>query len=150
MKKCSDCQELKNPDEFRKNKNRPDGLSPYCTPCGRLRDKATYARNRERNPGPEKTAIRVETQVQAIARARAFARDYLSTHPCVDCGEDDLVVLEFDHVRDVKVFNISKGAAQGYTNDRLADEISKCEVRCANCHRRITAQRGNWHNTTHL
>ena len=46
------------------------------------------------------------------------------------------MVLEFDHLRD-KRFNI--GAALPYRNwAELLAEIEKCEVVCANCHRRRT------------
>jgi hypothetical protein len=67
--------------------------------------------------------------------------DYFASHPCRDCGESDPVVLEFDHQRD-KAFAI--GQALSYRNwQSLLDEIAKCEVVCANCHRRRTArQRG--------
>ena len=64
--------------------------------------------------------------------------DYLKTHPCVDCGEDDPIVLEFDHLRD-KVANIS--AMRGHPWWKMLLEIAKCEVVCANCHRRRTAAR---------
>jgi hypothetical protein len=63
------------------------------------------------------------------------------SHPCVDCGEADPIVLEFDHVRDTKVNGISDLV---YRNANLAviqAEIDKCEVRCANCHRRVTVKR---------
>jgi hypothetical protein len=33
--------------------------------------------------------------------------DFLIQHPCVDCGEPDPVVLDFDHVGDDKTANIS-------------------------------------------
>jgi len=60
-------------------------------------------------------------------------------HPCADCGESDIVVLEFDHQRD-KVADVSLLARDGYSLDKIKREIDKCEVVCANCHRRRTAK----------
>ena len=73
-------------------------------------------------------------------RIRAFITAYLKANPCVDCGETDPVVLEFDHLKD-KDFNISDAARKGVSMKKLKDEIAKCEVRCSNCHRRKTYER---------
>jgi hypothetical protein len=57
----------------------------------------------------------------------------------------DLIVLEFDHRCD-KSFNIGEAAARGFGLSRIASEILKCDVRCANCHRRKTyRERGSKH-----
>ncbi len=63
---------------------------------------------------------------------------YLSDHKCIDCGEKDPIVLEFDHIRD-KTFTISS-IGRDRTLGEVKKEIEKCEVRCANCHRRKTAR----------
>ena len=81
-----------------------------------------------------------ETSKIVRARIRAYITAYLKDNPCVDCGEADPVILEFDHVRD-KDFNISDAARKGVSMKKLKDEIAKCEVRCANCHRKKTYQR---------
>lgn len=78
------------------------------------------------------------------AEAREFVMNHFLSHPCVDCGETDPIVLEFDHVRGVKSANIGVLLRKRSAVKTLAAEIEKCEVRCANCHRRVTAQRGNW------
>lgn len=75
---------------------------------------------------------------------REYIWDYLSTHPCVDCGESDPRVLEFDHVRGRKKSNIGNLATQGYSIESVRREIAKCEVRCANCHRRKTYDDRGW------
>lgn len=71
--------------------------------------------------------------------------DYFKTHPCVDCGENDYIVLEFDHVRSNKVASISSLIGSGYSVDTVKREIAKCEVRCANCNRRKTAKQFDWY-----
>lgn len=72
--------------------------------------------------------------------------EYLASHPCVDCGEPDPVVLEFDHVRGDKRANVKRMVSGTYSLERVLEEIAKCEVRCANCHRRITARRGGFYD----
>lgn len=76
-------------------------------------------------------------------KRKQIVKEYKETHPCVDCGEDDPVVLQFDH-RDPtekvdKINNImsNKGIAA------LMTEIAKCDVRCANCHQRRHACDGS-------
>jgi hypothetical protein len=59
---------------------------------------------------------------------------YLLEHPCVDCGETDPIVLEFDHNGD-KFMTVS-AMKVNYSQGKLLAEIAKCEVRCVKCHRR--------------
>ena len=70
--------------------------------------------------------------------------DYLRANPCVDCGERDIVVLEFDHVRGEKKYNLSQMTSGAFGVATIQAEIEKCEVRCANCHRRKTAKDQGW------
>lgn len=83
---------------------------------------------------------------KAKDRARAYINAHLLNNPCVDCGETDTIVLEFDHVGEegTKKFNISDATRLGYGMPKLKAEMAKCEVRCANCHRKKTYERGGW------
>ena len=80
----------------------------------------------------------------ARVRIRTYINDYLKTHPCVDCGETNPITLEFDHISDDKHFSISDAVRLGYSIKKIEIEIAKCEVRCANCHRKKTYERGGW------
>ena len=75
------------------------------------------------------------------AENRAWISAFLAEHPCVDCGESDPEVLEFDHVRGKKTANVSAMVRGGYALARLQAEAALCDIRCANCHRRITRRR---------
>ena len=79
---------------------------------------------------------------QQQTRSYQMMYTYLSTHPCIDCGEIDIRLLEFDHVRGHKMANISRLLTQGRNWSIIEAEIDKCEVRCANCHRLKTFERG--------
>jgi hypothetical protein len=71
--------------------------------------------------------------------------EYLGEHPCVDCGNRDIRVLEFDHRdRATKVLAVAVLARGGYGLDRVKAEVDKCVVRCANCHRIRTHQQRGW------
>lgn len=62
-------------------------------------------------------------------------RDWLDNHPCVDCGYVDWRALEFDHVRGVKRSDVTTMVQNGLSWKTIQEEIDKCDVRCANCHR---------------
>ena len=63
------------------------------------------------------------------------------TVPCADCGVTyPYYVMDFDHVSGDKEMIVSKLVNFGATG-RLMEEIAKCEVVCANCHRVRTWRR---------
>lgn len=77
---------------------------------------------------------------EAKKRNRQYVLEYLGSHPCIDCGNCDVRVLEFDHVKGKKDRGISNIVLGGLSLDRLKREIEKCDVRCANCHRIKTCE----------
>jgi len=110
----------------------------YCKDCQKIRSKAHYYNNKEKYI--EKAKVRNHRILSLIQN---YVWDYLSGHPCVDCGENDIVVLEFDHERD-KLYNLSEIIKRRSSLGLVKSEIEKCVVRCANCHRRKTAKTFGW------
>lgn len=84
--------------------------------------------------------IRWRTKQRALLYEYILA--YLKEHPCVDCGEADPIVLEFDH-RGGKTMALTDMARQCKSLVAVITEIEKCDVRCANCHRRKTYRERN-------
>lgn len=82
-----------------------------------------------------------DSRKASVFRNRKFVDDYLKLHSCVDCGNSDVRVLEFDHVRGKKETNVSNVIRNGWKLERLISEIEKCEIRCCNCHRIATIER---------
>ncbi|MBA2286889.1 MAG: hypothetical protein H0W02_15565 [Ktedonobacteraceae bacterium] len=95
---------------------------------------------------------RVRTrEVLVIENNQKRLADYLHRYPCIDCGQTDMRLLEFDHVRGNKSNNIARMVGQGFSWSTIEAEIAKCEVRCANCHRiREGEKRGWWRNLFNL
>ena len=136
MKLCPTCQQWRENAEFSKDRARKDGLQSQCKTCRKEVDRQIYL-----NRTPEKhQAIKQREQQREIENARRVY-EYLLTHPCVDCGESDPGVLEFDHVNGQKVSEVSVMIYDGYSWETIAAEIAKCEVRCANCHLIATSER---------
>jgi hypothetical protein len=98
---------------------------------------AHYLKTREAHQ-----AARRRASLKVRGRNRAIVME-AARDGCVECGEKDFRVLEFDHVRGVKTADISKMIS--HSEERLRAELTLCEVRCANCHRRKTAERAGWY-----
>ncbi len=80
-----------------------------------------------------------EAQKKHRVKVREKLFEYLSTKKCFDCGEGDPIVLEFDHAKPKNKFkSVSKMLSGHWSWLSLTKEIAKCEIRCANCHRRKT------------
>jgi len=142
MKQCTLCKQEKPLSEYNKKTSRPDGKQNVCRECNRARSRQYYAENREKH----KQDI-LKRKNANIGNSQSKVVEYLKNHPCVDCNESDIIVLEFDHQRD-KFKNVSEMIMQGYTFERILEEIDKCEVVCANCHKRRTAKTYNYYKYT--
>ncbi|HST70550.1 MAG TPA: hypothetical protein VLI94_12950 [Solirubrobacterales bacterium] len=137
MGRCSRCKTEKPAEEFAWHRRARGQRDTYCRPCRAEYKREHYQANKQRYiaaAGQRNKAL-LEERTQYLV---AFLRE----HPCVDCGESDPIVLEFDHLRDKK-FGIASGIRGRKWQDVL-DEIAKCDVVCANCHRRRTAKRGGF------
>ena len=136
---CYDCRRFKPVDAFAFHNKSKGTRQGRCRGCHAKYRREHYVGNRE-------TYIRQE--VARIKRYREenrpLIREYLRAHPCVDCGEADIVVLDFDH-RDPAAKKFSVMVLSSHKSwIRVVAEIKKCDVRCSNCHRRRTALQFDW------
>jgi hypothetical protein len=135
FKRCPTCcgPDEKLPAEaFYRSASRSDGLSSQCRECHHAVQRRYHARNAK----AERSRTRRRKR-RLRDQNRASVLQYLQTHPCVDCGESDPVVLEFHHVRGEKHDAVAC-MLRDHEWWRIAEEIDKCTVLCANCHRRLT------------
>ncbi|SRR5258706_16097250 len=140
-KKCTICKDDKDLKEFNKNSSRNDGYNNICRKCSNRHSREYYKHN-----GDRMIKQIGKNNKKRIKENRLKIYEYYLKHPCIDCNEDDPIVLEFDHVRGKKFKPVSELVGGGYSWNFIEKEIQKCDVRCANCHRRKTAKDYNWYN----
>lgn len=154
MKVCRDCYAEKALDDFPKHPQMVDGHLNFCRPCVAKKNRKSYLANRDRrlkqqaeylDANPEaRDKMKARAKAQKLAR-KQVVMDHLHDHPCVDCGESDPVVLEFDHVRGEKFKTINTLVRDGCAKGVLEAEIEKCDVVCVNCHTKRTAAQQGWY-----
>ena len=117
-KVCNKCKQEFPLDNFHKNSTGRLGRNSYCKPCTR-----GYKRDLYQN---------------ARMDLKEIVFNHLSKNPCVDCGETDVLKLEFDH-QARKEFNLGKmTVGKKKSVDEIKSEIAKCHVRCGSCHKAKT------------
>lgn len=131
-KKCGKCQKRKPVDQFYwKDKARGTRHS-YCRACFAARHKTYYQENKQ---------YYLEKKARCKQRLREYVNE-LKRAPCTDCGRTyPPYVMDFDHLNgEEKGGLVAHLVAQGQVR-RAKEEIAKCELVCANCHRIRTHER---------
>jgi len=121
MRTCTECQIAKPLTEYYVNKGCIGGRNPRCKKC--VRDRHAGGR------------------AERAKRDRAYFQQVKLDRGCTDCGyASHPAALEFDHLPGfMKRYRIATMA--GMRRSLIDEEIAKCEVVCANCHRVRTAAR---------
>lgn len=92
-----------------------------------------YQRRKDEDPEYLNKVLAVKKQRKAELRQRV--RDLKLR--CQRCGETDPACLDLHH-RDpkAKVMTVSYMVNHGWSWERVQEEVAKCDVLCANCHRK--------------
>lgn len=108
---------------------KPDGVE---IPDGeRWEDLTSYQRYYYENKEQEKQ--RVEERKQELQDWLQSYKDDLS---CNNCAESRNPCLDFHHVEESdKEIKIADMPRNGYGRETIKEEIDKCIILCANCHR---------------
>ena|ERR1700728_185754 len=114
MRQCTKCGEERPLDFFNRRGSCREGRRHDCKSCYSKHVKGLRRRN------------------------LAYKWSHFEDHPCIDCGQTNPMLLEFDHISDKK-FNIT--SLMRGSIDRLKTEMAKCVVRCVACHRLVTIER---------
>ena len=115
--------------------NNPNPNLKTCSRCNISKDENSNFYNRPSRKGTMswcKDCFNLYTNLRHMEK-KYKAIDYLGGK-CMDCGIDNTLVLEFHH-RDPNVKDSTVTGILGRKWDRLIEEIEKCDLICANCHR---------------
>jgi hypothetical protein len=112
----------------------------WCKPCRKIYDKKRYSSRTDE----EKRRTKEKSKKYHDVNSKKIV-EYLKTHPCVDCPEKDILVLQFDHING-KDYNVS-AMLRSHPWKTIIKEIEKFVVRCANCHIKKTAKQFGWYKT---
>ncbi len=139
QKKCNHCGLEKDEEEFNWRYRSLGVRNKACRDCQHTFNKTYYEGDAKERHLQQ---VRERTEAARIV-AREFVYQYLLIHPCEECGETDPRVLEFHHVGE-KDAEITRLVSGGWSIKRIQTEIDKCQVLCANCHRKITVEERGW------
>lgn len=111
-KKCQHCLKVLSTEQFYKKTGRKNGYFSYCKSCESIRKK------------------------QQLVNFKKQCLEYKNQFCCSSCGYNkSIVALDFHHV-DPSSKNFSISQCNNLSlNQRIKDELDKCTVLCANCHR---------------
>lgn len=129
MKRCNKCAKFKSLDDFGVCRSSTDGRQRKCVLCNREQAKQYYHSTQQKTKHGERARCRQKRIADALSEIKTIAG-------CKFCNERCAVCLDLHHLNDDKEFNLSRCV---YAISKVKDELAKCEVVCANCHRKVHA-----------
>ena len=131
------CKTCRNEYQRGNRKAKPDVYKAHSVA---YRQKAGTKAVRARYLNKPTVKERVRKQARKVAVDGRSRIDAFKTGPCADCHQTfPPYVMDFDHVRGEKRFGVSK--MRNHSIEKILEEIAKCELVCANCHRIRTYNR---------
>ena len=125
MKTCNSCSKEFPAEDFASR-------SAKCKPCHREYLREHYKNNKK---------YYVDKAARRSAEQAKLLDEYKESRPCADCENFfPAICMDFDHVRGEKKFNVSERRSWGVSQS-FKEELEKCELVCANCHRIRTKNR---------
>lgn len=139
MKQCVTCHQWKDEEEFNWRYKSLGIRHPTCRECHK-----PFRKNWYEGDAKQRHLRNVRARKHEARKvARDFIYNYLTIHPCEQCGESDPRVLEFHHIGG-KDMTVSAMVSGGYPIATIQAEINRCQVLCANCHRKLTVEERGW------
>ena len=134
---CTKCKVDKNDAEFALKYKATGKKLSNCRACQKIYARSHYLRNKDE-------------VIKKVAKHKFKVREkfveYLTGKSCITCGNNDIRVLEFDHREpSSKLSTISSLVAMSSSWSKILNEIGKCDILCANCHKIKTSVQFNWH-----
>ena len=131
---CRTCKTEKSITEYGIRRASKDGLMTQCKQCNKLAQKSQYSKNKK---------YYLDRNREQRSNNRERYKHYKSNTPCSRCGGVfPNCVMDFDH-RDPTEKKHCVAQMMGYSWGRILEEIAKCDLLCANCHRIKTYETTN-------
>lgn len=125
MRTCNKCGETKPLEMFGKHKGCAEGRTPTCRACNYAKQKEWIEKNKDH--------VRKRERERAAARKETAVKHYGGK--CHDCGvEYPPCVFDFHHL-DPSQKDVNPSQAIGRNPEKMWEELDKCVMVCANCHR---------------
>ena len=143
MKTCSTCKEELPFENFSIKGKGSKGQTLYsskCRECNKAYQREHYKKNKD-SYAAKRDLWRDDYRKNTYAYLMEYAKD-----GCVSCGEKDFRCLQFNHIRpETKIDSISNMVRNSRPRQMINEELEKCEILCANCHCKVTAEQFNWY-----
>ncbi len=137
MKSCTQCNVSKPLSDFSVGYRRKDGSVNHRSWCKLCVNKFSH-KNYMKNSPQVKKRYTGDFDMGHYGKQRYIEFrewiDKLRSEPCTDCKKKyPAVCMDWDHVRGTKVKAICQ--MWSMTREKVVEELAKCELVCANCHR---------------